>query len=86
MKKLTLSIISADSISRGIQCDNIVIPVEGSGSFGSGKYGIRAGHSEAVFSLEKGELIASENGERVYTESLFGGIAYVKNNVVKIIK
>ncbi len=52
---------------------------------GGGSYGIRKGHAKTIFSLDKGKLYASKNGEVEVNAIVSSGFAKVENNVVTVI-
>ncbi len=69
-----------------IECDsvhlNICDDIKGKNG---GNYGIRKGHAKALFSLEKGNVIALLNGKTVYSATTTKGFATVDNNVVTVV-
>lgn len=52
---------------------------------GGGSYGIRKGHAKAIFSLDKGKLTVSKNGEVTVNAIVSSGFAKIENNIVTVI-
>lgn len=82
---LTVKIFTVDRQLPEIKCDSVRLPVSDSskGEF-SGSYGIKKGHAKAVFSLRKGKVVASSEGEQIFSTGISDGFAMVENNEVRI--
>ena len=52
---------------------------------GGGRYGIRRGHTDAIFSLSEGKLYALRNGEIVIEARVSSGFSRVEKNIVTVI-
>ncbi len=86
MKKLQLTVATPTSSFGPLICDSVRINTEedAKGRQG-GSCGIRPGHTETMFSLEKGPLTAYLDSELILKANCGGGIASVSGDVVTII-
>lgn len=86
MNELRLTVVTPDGAYGPYICDSVRLNAEDDpkGRRG-GSCGIRPGHIDALFSLEKGELTACMNSEKILTVSCGDGIASVSKNVVTVI-
>jgi F0F1-type ATP synthase epsilon subunit len=82
---LSLKLFTVDHQIPVTKCDSIRLPIADklNGEF-SGYYGIRKGHTKAVFSLAEGEVIATLNDEAVFSAHISNGFAIVENNEVNV--
>ncbi len=82
---LTANFYTVDSQIPSTECDSLSLPVLDSvtGEF-SGCYGIRKGHTKAVFLLKEGNVILKRNKKTVLSVKISGGFAMVENNEVNI--
>lgn len=68
-----------------LECDSIHLNVTNdSKDKKGGSYGIRKGHVKALLSLEKGEISAYLNGEKIYSAITTKGFATVDNDIVTV--
>lgn len=82
---LTLRIISPEGIIAEASCDSIILPVrDNKAGKGGGQYGIRKGHTDALFATEAGVVTGKKDGEIIFSESLSEGFARVSRNSVTI--
>lgn len=67
-----------------MECDSVKLSVADSvnGSF-SGSYGIRQGHTKAVFSLAEGKISVSLKEKEIFSAECMGGFAAVDNDEVR---
>ena len=82
---LSVKFFTVDHQIPDIKCDGIRLPIADkiNGDF-SGYYGIRKGHTKAVFALSEGEVTATLNDEAIFTAHISDGFAIVENNEVNI--
>ena len=86
MSELHLTVVTPDGAYGPYVCDSVRLNAEeDSKGRGGGSCGIRPGHIDALFSLEKGELTAYLNSEKILTASCGDGIASVSKNAVTVI-
>ena len=84
--KLTLKIVSPQGLLCEKECDNISFTItDDKEGKGSGSYGIRKGHTNALFCLAKGKITAFNGQECCLSQEADGGFAQVKDNTVTIV-
>lgn len=85
MSDLKLTVVSPTGGVGPVECSSIHLFVsDGENGSKGGSYGIRRGHSMAVFSLAKGKTDAFVDGNLVFSVEHEAGFAVVNNNTVKI--
>ena len=83
---LKLSVITPKGAATPIFCDSVQLNVSNNAEEKhGGSYGIRKGHIQALFSLEKGPLNAYLNGERILAAQTGDGFATVENDTVIVV-
>ena len=86
MKKLQLTVVTPTASFGPYTCDSVRINTEADAKGRQGgSCGIRPGHTDAMFSLEKGPLTAYLDSEPILRASCGGGIASVSGDVVTVI-
>lgn len=86
MKELTLNIVTPRASYGPFCCDSVHLTVcDSKKGRGGGSYGIRAGHTESLLTLDKGPVEAFLSGKAVLTGKCSGGFATVEENTVLII-
>lgn len=82
---LSVKFFTVDRQIPVIECDSIRLPIADklNGEF-SGYYGIRKGHTKAVFALAEGEVTATVNDEKIFSAHISDGFAIVENNEINI--
>lgn len=86
MADLTLKIVSPQGEQANLACDSVRLLVQnGSREQDGGWVGIRKGHVEALLAVEKGPVLAFQNGQEMGRFETTGGFASVKNNVITVI-
>lgn len=85
-KDITLVITTPQSKSIEVKCDSVKLTVsDGKKGKHGGSYGIRHGHTKALFALSDGTLTATLGGNTVYSAKISGGFATVDNNKVTVV-
>lgn len=83
MGKLTFYIYTPSGVHGPFVCDSVHLTVcDNTSGKGGGSYGIRAGHTKALLSLDKGNIEAFLGGEKVMAAKCGCGFATVENNTV----
>ena len=86
MKTLQLTVVTPDASFGPYICDSVRINTEeDSKGRQGGSCGIRPGHTDAMFSLDKGPLTAYLDGGLILKANCGGGIASVSGDVVTVI-
>ena len=82
---LTVKFFTVECQITEVKCDSLCLPVSDNskGEF-SGSYGIKKGHAKAIFSLRAGKVIASSDGEQIFSANISDGFAIVENNEIRI--
>ena len=83
MSALILNIITPEAAPSPVACDSVHLTVcdDGQGK-GGGSYGIRPGHTKALFALDAGPISAFRGGTRVLSGRTGGGFATVDGDAV----
>ena len=69
-----------------IECDSVHLNIsEDANGKNGGSYGIRKGHVNALFSLEKGNITALLSGKTIFSATTTNGFATVNNDVVTVV-
>ena len=83
MDGLRLQIVTPKGALLPVSCDSIRLTVcDGRKGKGGGSYGIRKGHTKALFSLDVGEIRAFLSGKAVFAGQNGRGFATVERDVV----
>lgn len=83
MGSLSLIIATPKGSLQPIKCDSVHLTVSGDAKGRKGgSYGIRQGHVNAVFSLERGTITALLNGDTVFSANTSKGFAAVNQDTV----
>ena len=86
MSKLTLTIVTPKGTRGPVSCDSIHLKIcDDMNGKGGGSYGIKAGHTKSLLSLEKGVIEAFLMGEKILTGECDVGFATVNQNVVTVV-
>lgn len=86
MEALTLIIVTPQGEQAHLNCDSVRLLVQnGSDESSGGWVGVRKGHVDALMAVEKGPVLAFQNGQEIGRFETTGGFASVKNNVVTVI-
>jgi len=85
MNGLKLEIITPEGRKAFTECESVnVYARDNEKGEGGGSVGIRPGHMPAVVALGTGEVCAFLNGKKVYSASVRGGFALVRDNTVTV--
>ncbi len=83
MDGLSLKIVTPKGTFPPVACDSVRLTVcDGRKGKGGGSYGIRKGHTKALFSLDAGEISAFLTGKIVFAGQNGKGFATVEKDVV----
>lgn len=86
MSILKLSIVTPKGSFGPYECDSVHITVSDNlKEKHGGSYGIRAGHANSMFALEKGSITAFIAGKKILNGNSGDGYATVNNNVVNVV-
>ncbi len=82
---LTLRVVCPDKEPVTVVCDSVRLCIrDDAKGRGGGLLGIRHGHAPAVMALDGGTIRAFMQGEPVYEQSICGGLAAIRDNVVTV--
>lgn len=86
MSRLNLEIITPNGIAYKDDCSSVHFNIcdDLKGKHG-GCYGVRPGHTKAIFAIEKGPLKTFEGEQIILNGECGEGFATVENNCVKLI-
>ena len=78
---LRVKIVTPDNEPAKFICDSVNFKIkDGQKGNEGGAYGVRPGHTKAVFTLDKGEIVGFLNGDRQFSYIVNGGFARLENN------
>lgn len=84
-KDFLLKIVTPKECIGPFSCDSVKLSItDGKRQKEAGSYGIRKGHAEAVFALEKGKLTALKDGKEIFSFETSKGFATVCKDVVTV--
>lgn len=83
---MQLIIATPKGAAKPLECDSIHLNIRNDSKDKSGgSYGIRKGHVNALFSLEKGNITALLSGKTIFSATTTNGFATVNNDVVTVV-
>ncbi len=86
MSRLTLCIVTPTGTQPTVMCDSIHLSVQDNQQGkGGGRYGIRAGHTQALLSVAPGKVEAFEKGKIIFQCHCGLGFATVENNQITLV-
>ncbi len=86
MAELVLNIVTPTGSCDPVTCDSIHLTVsDNAQGRGGGSYGIRAGHMEALLTLDEGTVKAFLSGKKILEGKSGCGFAIVAHNAVTVV-
>lgn len=84
-KNLTFKLYTVDSQSPTFECDYVKLNIadDKNGKF-SGSYGIKSGHTNAVFALSEGTVNVYKDEKVIFSAETSDGFAVVEDNAVSV--
>jgi len=85
-KTFNFKIVTPSSSIGPLPCDSLKFSIsDGNSDKKGGLYGVRKGHTEALFALQSGKTEAFLNSELIFSAQTSGGFAKVSPKLVTIV-